>query len=181
MNTENMTTTTRGNIVIKWGIIGGLLTIIQNLAFYFVYDGHPENGSRSVSMLIGALTVFFITYMAMKEMRDLVSNGLLSFGKAYSTGLLAGLVMIVIGTVYSFVFVNYMIDFDQFVGNIIDETVKKMKESGNSEKEIIRSVDYIKNMTPASFMIWGLVMSVLGLLVMNLISAAVAKKDKPKE
>jgi hypothetical protein len=180
MNTENIKTTTRSNIVLKWGLIGGLVSIIQNLAFYFLYDGHPEKANRWASFLIGAVVVILITFMAMKEMRESVLGGHISFGKAYSTGLLTGLVMIAVSTLYSFVFVNYLIDFDQFVVNIIDETVKQMKEKGSSESEISQSVGYIKMMTPVSFMIWGLAMGIIGLLIINLVSAAVAKKDPPR-
>jgi uncharacterized membrane protein len=179
MNTENVKTSTRGNIVLKWGIIGGLVSIIQTMISYYIHDSHLEKTGDLPNLLISILIVVIITFMAMKELRE-SSGGYISFGRAYGTGLLTSLIMVALTCIFLFVMVNYIVGFETYVSATIDETMTQMKKWGSSEKDIERRVNGMKDMTPASHMLWTFGFGYISHFILDLISAAIARKNPPQ-
>ena len=168
------------NVVIKWGLIGAVLSIAIGLALYLIFDGHFEKISGLVHWVPIMTVAFICTFMAMKETRDKYLGGYITFGKAFGTGFMTTLVITVISLVYSYFLFNYIVDFDQMVGGITDESVKQMKAQGKSDEQIRQALGYMQNwMTPTSFMIWGFVMNLIVYTLVTLVAAAIAKKNAP--
>lgn len=179
-NTDSGAKPKSNNAVIKWGIIGAALSIAVGLSLYLAFDGHFEKTSGLVHWVPVIIIAFIATFMAAKETRDKHLGGYISYGKAFGTGFMTTLVITVIVLVYSYFLFNYIMDFDQMVGGMMDESVKQMKAQGKSDEQIKQALGYMQNwMTPTSFLIWGFIMNLIIYTLVTLVSAAVAMKKAP--
>jgi hypothetical protein len=178
-NEQTKPAPTQMNIALKWGMIGGLASIIVSLGLYYAYDQRLEKISNLLNWGLILTIAIVTTLMAMKEMRT-AQGGYIRFGRAYSTGLLTSVFIILIIAIYSYVFLYYIVDFDMLASNIIDESTRQMKEKGMSQAEIEKNLSYsTPYFTPKAFLIWGTIMNVIVYLIINLITAAIAKKEQP--
>lgn len=168
------------NVVIKWGLIGAALSIAVGLALYLIFDGHFEKVSGLVHWVPIIIVAYISIFMAMKELRDKHLGGYITYGKAFGTGFMTTLVIMVCMLVYNYFLFNYIMDFDQMVGGIMDESVKQMKAQGKSDDQIKQALGIMQNwMNPTSFMIWGFVMNLIVYTLVSLVAAAIAKKNVP--
>jgi hypothetical protein len=177
---ENINPKTSGNIAVKWGFIGGLLSIIIGLAMFYAYGGALEKVNRGVQFALSLILAFAITFMAMKEKRESL-GGFITYGKAFKTGFMASLIIVLLAAIYMYVLFNFLIDFDTMTSSMLDETIKTMKDQGKSDQEIEQALYYSKKfMNPTSFLIWGTVSNLITYTIVNLISAAIAKRNPPQ-
>lgn len=167
------------NVAYKWALIASAVILVESLVMYYSDPNayHPQKGG----MVMGLLNLLFILvmlFMANKEFRDNNNNGYLTFGQGYKVSFVTGLIYIVISTIFSFILFTYVIDFDVMSANIIDNTVKQLKERGLSEKEISEAIERTKKWsTMENMMIFSTIFSVVFISIASLISSALSKRN----
>lgn len=124
------------NIIIH-GLIAG--TVVSATMLYSMnYLSHCEgNVDYNTSMLIGyasMLIAFSLVFVGIRNYRDKYSEGIISFGKAFKTGIL---IVLIASTMYV---IAWQIDFFFFVPDFLEKysahMLDELKASGASPKEI---------------------------------------------
>jgi hypothetical protein len=170
------------NIAFKWSLVGILLYVIQTMASMVINEGeyNPRAGGW-VQMLLGLVLLFFPLTMAVKEFRDKEMDGFISFGRAFKTGFIYSLLISALTLLFMLVFYNFIIDFDTFMANQVDITVKLLKERGMSDTEIKKTL--ASSPAFASQQWFSLSMVFAGTIIFNtiadLIVSAILKRKNP--
>lgn len=119
---------------LKWGLITGLGVAAWIIAEYFL-------GFHSELMEIGKFTGYFAIiiplltyYFGLREKRDKVLGGKISFARAFGSGLLMSLITSIILTIFMFVYVEF-INPDWFESGVAYE-MRRLEEAGYSGQEI---------------------------------------------
>ncbi|MCC6818042.1 MAG: DUF4199 domain-containing protein [Bacteroidia bacterium] len=166
------------SVAYKWGLIAAAYFILK---MYVVYFMDPENYNPQkggfVSGLLDLAVSLFVMYMANKEYRDKFNNGFLTFGQGYKTSFLTGLVIIVLITLFMFVFFTYQIDYEQMVLNSLDERIKLLKAKGMSDEDIQKGIEQGKKfMTKEFAVLFSAIFFVIIYAIFALISSAITKR-----
>jgi hypothetical protein len=139
------------------------------------------NVDYNTSMLIGyasMLIAFSLVYVGIRNYRDKYNQGVISFGKAFKTGLL---IVLIASTIYV---AAWLIDFFFFIPDFMDKytasTLADLKAGGASQAEIDRqakemanSVRMFKNpffnamMTYAEILPVGLIVTLISSLILK--------------
>ena len=170
------------NIAFKWALVSFLLYVIQTMVSMYLNEGeyNPRAGGW-LQMLLGIVILFFPLTMAVKEYRDKEMDGFIRFGRAFKTGFIYALITSALTLLFMIVFYNFIIDFDTFVANQVDISVKLLKERGMSDAEISKT---LSNSTAFVSQQWfSLIMVFVGTLTFNtfadLIVSAILKRNNP--
>lgn len=124
------------NIII-YGLIAGIIVSILMLSTVN-YISHCEGSvDYGTSMLIGyasMLIAFSLVYVGIRNYRDKYNGGVISFGKAFKTGMM---IVLIASTIYV---VAWLIDYFFFIPDFLEkysaQTLAELKESGASQIEI---------------------------------------------
>jgi hypothetical protein len=171
-------------IVLTFGLISGAISAgLMTALVPFVETIGFDNGT-----IIGYTVIvlsFLLVFFGIKSYRDNVGGGYISFGRAFSVGILIAVISSVIYVVaWEIVFQNWLYDFPEKYTNYI---IEKARASGASAEEVARQGAEMNSM-------WALYRSNIlirfaftfiepfpvGLLI-TLISAAVLRKRKKEE
>ena len=169
-------------IVIVCGLIGGLIVTAPMMLFT---DACYKSGNFEGSMLLGyasMLLAFSLVFVGIRNYRNKYNNGVISFGKAFKTGLF---IVLIASTIYVIV---WMVDYHLFMPDFAEKygahMVDKLKTSGASQLEIDREAKEMasfakmyKNPLIVTLFTYAEILPV-GLLV-TLVSALILKR-KPK-
>jgi hypothetical protein len=164
------------NDIVRYGLIGGLLLIILSLST-IIFD--LQFSSLMTSALIGlavyAIVIIFIV-VGVKHHRDNSLGGYISFGRAFVTGtligILAALVNQVFNIIYNFIDPGYM--------ERVTETMLEMyEEQGLSEAQLQEIADRMSDPNSLSNIAIGLGMFLIFAAIISLIVAAVLKRERP--
>lgn len=123
-------------VVLINGIIGGLIvsTLMVLSTLYFKSTGDFENG-----MIYGyasMILAFIFIFVGVKTFRDKYNNGLISFGKAFTIGILIALIA---STFYVVTWlIEYFYVFTDFAEKYATETLAKAKAAGATETELAK-------------------------------------------
>ena len=115
---------------LKWGIIGGVLLIIFQLLKYLLAENYFD--SNWVDYLVPTVLLILVIVMAQKEHRDNELNGRMTFGRALGVGVLVSLFAGILGAIYTFVFMNFIlspVEMEKFIGMAME----KGRESSSVE------------------------------------------------
>lgn len=170
------------NIAFKWALVSFLLYVIQTMASMYLNEGeyNPRAGGW-MQMLLGIVILFFPLTMAVKEYRDKEMDGYISFGRAFKTGFIYALITSALTLLFMIVFYNFIIDFDTFVANQVDISVKLLKERGMSDAEISKTLSNSPAFVSQQW--FSLIMVFVGTLTFNtiadLIVSAILKRNNP--
>lgn len=130
------------NLVLKFGIIGGLILAVAMLTTinFLPRDFHMKWGVvvGYITMLVGLSTVFLGT----KSFRDNQQAGLITFGKAFQIGLYISLIA---SAFYVFAWLIYSNTpaGQEMMEQYIQLSIEKIKASGASAEEIQTSIDKV--------------------------------------
>jgi len=161
------------SIVLKWGLIGGSVTIIMGLMSYLL--GMTDS---KIFQYIGIVLMLAIIILGLFEYRDKFGSGFASFGELFKVGLMIGLVMALISVVWTYVFMTF-ID-PEMMGRILLKTEIELENQGLSDKEVKMALDMTtKFISPKYMAIIGLASSFTVNGIISLISAFVIKNEKP--
>jgi Protein of unknown function (DUF4199) len=124
------------NIIIH-GVIAGIIVSVTML-FTVNYFSHCEgNVDFNTSMLIGyasMLIAFSLVFVGIRNYRDKYSGGIISFGKAFKTGMM---IVLIASTLYV---IAWLIDYFFFIPDFIEkysaQMLEELKTGGASQTEI---------------------------------------------
>jgi hypothetical protein len=158
------------NIIIKNGILAGIIvSIVMGSMTLFM----KSNPNTEPSMVIGfgsMLLAFIFVIIGIKQQRD-ANNGIISFGKAFTTGLLISLIA---STIYVFVwliiyynfFPNFIEQYSEMaIKNAKSEDIAKVTTEMNQYKEWYKSPIMIILLTFMEILPLGIVVSLIGAIV----------------
>jgi hypothetical protein len=169
-----------------YGIISGVLAAVLML-FSFNYLSYCEgNVDYNTSMLIGYASILIalsLVFIGIRNYRDKYNGGVISFGKAFKTGILIALVA---STVYV---AAWLVDYYFFIPDFFDKysahMIDELKASGASQakideqtKEMVNTARMLKNPAFNAMMAYMEVLPVG--LVVTLISSLVLKRKTVK-
>jgi flagellar biosynthesis protein FliQ len=173
------------NIII-YGLIAGIVVSILMLSTVN-YISHCEgNVDYGTSMLIGyasMLIAFSLVFVGIRNYRDKYNGGVISFGKAFKTGIM---IVLIASTIYV---VAWLIDYYFFIPDFAEKysahTLDELKASGASQikidketKEMANFVKMFKNPFFNAMMTYAEILPV-GLIV-TLISSLILKRKTAK-
>ncbi|MBP6301745.1 MAG: DUF4199 domain-containing protein [Bacteroidia bacterium] len=159
----------------KWGAIMGFAGIIVTLVFYFTTG--KMDSKNPFQMILGFAIIIGGLIMCVKEQRDELQNGYISFGRALGVAMLTVLFSSIISGFFTYVFLKF--GAPEILQNMVTEIEDKMREQGQSDEQIEMSISMMsKMMQPGIITIMGVFMSALMSLVPALIIAAVMKKEQ---
>lgn len=159
----------------KWGAIMGFAGIIVTLVFYFTTG--KMDSKNPFQMILGFAIIIGGLIMCVKEQRDELQNGYISFGRALGVAMLTVLFSSIISGFFTYVFLKF--GATDILQNMVTEIEDKMREQGQSDEQIEMSISMMsKMMQPGIVTIMGVFMSALMSLVPALIIAAVMKKEQ---
>jgi hypothetical protein len=123
--------------VIIYGLIAGIVVSVLMLATVN-YVSHCEGSiDYSTSMLIGyasMLIAFSLVFVGIRNYRDKYNGGIISFGKAFKTGIL---MVLIASTIYV---IAWLIDYFFFIPDFAEKyaahTLSELKAGGASQAEI---------------------------------------------
>lgn len=167
------------NIVLKNGIIAGIIvSIFMGMSVYF-HSKNLEDATLSYILgFTGMFVAFSFTFVGMKQYRDTVNNGAISFGKAISIGLLIALI---ISTIYVLVWLVELYNFyPDFMEKYAAMEIKSLQSSGlkatalsqkieeiNKMKESYKNPLFVIGMTYFEILPLGIIFSTIGALIVK--------------
>lgn len=172
------------NIIVNGLISGTLVTLFMLISMYVCYN----STNFESSMLVGyasMLLAFSLVFVGIKNQRDKLGDGTITFGKAFKTGFFISLIA---SSMYVF---GWMIEYHLFIPDFIDKygahILKEARESGLNAAQIQEKADQIEmNRTlyanPFSFiLVTYMEILPVGILVTLLCSLILKRKAKPVE
>lgn len=133
------------NIILKNGIIGGLIIVLFMGASVYYHSKNLENPTISYALgFSGMLIAFAFIVVGIKQYRDTVNNGVVTFGKAFTIGLLIALL---ISTIYVVVWFFEMQNFyPDFMEKYAATEIKNLQSSGLNPTELQEKIDEVNQM-----------------------------------
>jgi hypothetical protein len=173
-NTTTPTPRSQMSVAFRYAIICSLITIVYNLLLYAI-----NLSTNTWLSLINYLILLIIIFIAIKDYRDRDQVGFISFGKAFSVGILVALFVGIIFAIYYRIFVSY-ID-PHFIRDVMDKQVQNLEAKGYSQEQIDRGMVFANKFTSPIFNIIGTIISYCFFgLILSLIESAILKKDNPQ-
>lgn len=118
------------NIILKNGLLGGLIVSIVMICMTMYMKSNPENEPNAIIGFASMLLAFVFLFLGVKKVRD-SNEGKITFGKGFLTGLYIALI---ISTIYVLVWlVIYYNFFPNFMEQYSDMVLNKLKEAGDVE------------------------------------------------
>jgi len=153
-----------------YGAYLGLSLILVSVLFYSLSF---ENGI--VSMLVNYAVLIVWVAVGTISFRDNKLNGFLSYGKAYTSGILIIIFGAFITSIYMYFFVT-VIEPD-FMNKVIEKMTEDLQEQGKSAEEIDMAVSWTKKFsTPLMLTFMTFIGQVFWGALLNLIVAIFLKK-----
>lgn len=169
-------------VVIVNGVIGGLIVSVLMVCstLYFINKGDFDNG-----MIYGyasMLLAFSFVFVGIKTYRDKYNDGLISLGKAFTTGLL---ITLIAATFYVLIWqIGYHLVFPDFTDRYTAAMLAKAEASGASAAEIAKQTTEMAELNemyknPLFNILFTYLEIVPVGLVVTLICALLLKRNKP--
>jgi hypothetical protein len=165
------------SIVLKNGVIGGtIVCLFMGMSVYF-HSKNLEDATLSYILgFSGMFIAFAFTYVGMKQYRDNVNHGVITFGKAFSIGLF---ITLLISTIYVLVWlVEYYNFYPDFMEKYTAMEIKNLQSSGldatvvqaqieelNQMKESYKNPLFVIEMTYFECLPVGIVFSLISALI----------------
>ena len=139
----------RNSLILKWGLIGGMVTVIVGILAYFL-----NLQDTKINQYLGVLIMLAAIVLAHFEFRDKINNGNAKFGELFRIGILVSLIIATISMIWFYVFVNF-IDMD-LIRRTLNTAEADMIERGLSENDLKVAMEMTKKfMTPIYMTLMG--------------------------
>ena len=163
---------------IRYGLIGALVLIIISLILNMAGMG-AGSGSSTMSSLVSILVFAGVVYVALKKHRDEDLGGFMTYGRAIGLGTLTCLIMGLIGSVFTFIYISYI---DPTVMDMALEQARAQYETmGMDDEQIDQAMSYAEKFTsPPIVAIMSVVSYVFIGFLASLIVGAILKKNRPE-
>ena len=177
---ETVQTSTPRDLIIRFGILGGLASIIYGLLTNIMGWNNPSEG---MGMLVVSGIISLVIYASflvavVKKHREENLGGFISYGQALSTAFLTALLIGAISSAFQVIYITY-ID-PSFIESMLSYTEEMMEGMGLSGEQLEEAMEQSrKGYEPGRFLISAIGGSAfLGLLV-SLVVAAVLHRNEP--
>ncbi|SFA69437.1 Protein of unknown function [Flavobacterium swingsii] len=160
------------NSIIKNGLLGGIVVSIVMLGMTFYMKANPECEPSMVIGFASMFLAFIFVILGIKQQRE-ANNGVISFGKAFVTGLLISLTISTIYViVWLIVYYNFFPDFiDQYSAMVLKNTKPEEIASKTAEmnqmKEWYKSPVMIILLTYMEILPIGILVSLIGAFILK--------------
>jgi membrane protease YdiL (CAAX protease family) len=165
----------------KYGGIGGLITVVMGLIFYVTEMTDPANqGStgNTIAQILNYAVLIGAIVMAIKYHKENELGGYLTIGRSIGMGTLTGVIMGVIGAIWTVLFFTVI---DPGMLETIREVAYEQAIQNGAPEDQMDQMEGMMNFftSPTFFAIFMILGGVLIGLVTGLITGAVLKKDPP--
>lgn len=159
--------TSQKSIMINYGLILGVLTILVNVIAYMINGIQMDRPFWEKAL--GWIVFIGVLFMAILKFRE-VNNGNLKIGQAIKTGLGVALIGGLITAIYVFIFFNYV--EPNALGDMLEMTQEKMLEQNPdmSDEQMEMALKMTKMFLSPTAMIF---LTIIGNLIMGLIVSLV--------
>ena len=171
------------NTVLLFGLLAGLIVaamLVINTAMCY----HDENFQSSIWLGFGTMFVAFSTiFLAVKKERDSYSHGVITFGKAFMTGLY---ITLIASTIYVIVWlITYYVFMPDFMDKYTAHVLKEASADGSTQQEINNTISEMNNYKEwyknPLYVVLLTYMEILPVgLVMSVLTAFILKKSSRK-
>ncbi|HEX2934924.1 MAG TPA: DUF4199 domain-containing protein [Bacteroidales bacterium] len=163
-NTFTKSTMTSGAILGSGMIIFSFILYIAGL-----------NEGTSLNMLSYVILIGGIMY-GIKQVRDKIQNGFISYGRAVGSGTLVALFASIILAFYMFILMKYV--DNSMIAKSIELTQQKWSEGGMTDDQVESMTKMVEPFITPGFMAFGTVFSITFVgVIISLIVAAFMKKE----
>ncbi|MDE0472268.1 MAG: DUF4199 domain-containing protein [Ekhidna sp.] len=168
---------------IRSGLIIGVIGIIISLLLYIVDVALFANWWLII--ILGVVNLILITVFGIKYRNE--NGGFITFKESYIYSVISMIVLVLIGTIFSYVLFNIVNpDLPEIIADIAVENAEAMMEKFETSEDIMDEAieksrqDTLDGFTPAGILKGGGIRILVNLAVC-LIIAAIIKKNKPEE
>ena len=165
----------------KYGLYGGLVSVLFALIFYVagVTDPTQQGGAgNTIGQIVGVAVLIGAIVMAIRYHKENELGGYLTMGRAIGLGVLASVVVAVIGIIWMFVFFH-LID-PGLLDAIRESAYEQAIERGTTEEQMEAAKGMMDFFTSTPFFaIVSLIFSVVIGLITSAIAGAVMKNEPP--
>jgi Protein of unknown function (DUF4199) len=161
-------------VVQKYGLILAGISIIMTILMSLV------GGGMMALILFGLVTLVVqvvVLVLSVKEHKNDQLKGFISFKRAFLVCLFISLLSLVIGTVFSFIYMNYI--NPNFVETMKESMTEFMEKYNTPESEVEKALAQFDEMKSVSGNLKGFGKGILGAAIFSAIIAAIMKKERP--
>lgn len=175
---QEESSTSKSLILVKWGLIGGLLSFLFSVITQ--YSGLADDFSETlgwVSFLVSFVMNLTILFLALKEVRD-SQAGFMSYSEGLGSSTLLGAIWGVVSGGFNYIYVSF-ID-DTVIQKQMDLARERLEDQGLTESQI-QDAEKMTNMMLGSGVqfITIVIATVFFVFVLGLIVSGVMKREKP--
>jgi hypothetical protein len=175
---EERTSNSNSLILVKWGLIGGLLSFLFSVITQ--YSGLAEDFSETlgwVSFLFSFVLNVSILFLALKEVRE-AQGGFLTYGEGLGNSTLLGGIWGIVSGGFNYIYINF-ID-DGVIQKQMDLARERLEDQGLTASQIQDAEKMTKMMLgPGVQFITIVLATVFFIFVLGLIVSGVMKREKP--
>ena len=171
--TETTSPTTTRSVGIRYGVICAVISIV-----YFVFLNVAGFDQAKFAQVVNWLIGIAIVIMAHKYFKD-NGDGFMTYGQGVGIAFWIGLICAAIASVFSTIYINFV--DPEFVNRIRDKAMADMEAKGTPEAQIDMAMKIVNTMTsPMALFFFGLVFTIIMLLVIGLILSIFTQKPRPE-
>jgi Protein of unknown function (DUF4199) len=160
-------------LAIKFGLITAIASFVYSIILYITHQY-----TNTWLPYVGLIIMLIGLTMGIRERRDKELNGYISYGGAFGTGMMISLVIALISIVTTFLMFSVIAPDE--IGEIAKKQQQALEAKGMSQDQVQQAMDIAqKFMTPTWFVIWGIIGILFFGCIINLILAAILKRDNP--
>ena len=164
------------SVVFKYGGIAAMIGIAIGLIMYMADMVDPSDST--ISSIVQLLVFVGAIVLAIKEHREDDLGGYISFGRAFTVGILTTLFLAVINAIWTYIFMGFIAP--DMVDMIMEAQMQAMADSGMGEDEIEQAMEITKGfMSPGMISVMSIFGSLFMGAIISLIVAAIMKKNSP--
>lgn len=164
---------------VKFGLILGAILVAIPLIFYALNMDKNETLQR-VSGFLNVAIVAVIIYLGIRETREIIGNGFLTFGQGFS----AGMVITVIGSAISAIgtYLYFTVINPGMMTYIKMKQEEELFARGMTDADVEKMAGTMDTFsTPGMMTVMALVVMIFLGLIVSLICAGILKKENPAE
>ncbi len=168
------------NIIIKNGLISSAIVVLFMIVCTYLWKTDPEFKPGMVYGFSGMIIAFIFIFIGIKNYRDTVNNGLITFGKAFKIGFFIALFASTFYVLaWLILYYNFIPDFMDLYSKCIIEDAKAAGETATQIQAKVAEIDQMREWykNPIMIILWTFVEILPVGILIALISALILKRN----